>query len=395
MPAGDKTKRLIWVRAGGRCILCNKNLITTSLGDGAAVRSIGEVAHIAAESLDGPRGDSPTDPDDRNDAENLLLLCPNEHTEADSGRLSDPQYTEDFLRARKRNKEAWIEFVTGLDAQRATTILRLSGDVRGSTCLIDRHEAAKTTMRTALRTPQYLPDPWGVGLTIDIADVPGPGTANYWASCLSQIDSSVDRLRRSAQEGDTTHVSVFAFALVPLLVALGNALDDTLQIDVYDRHRATDSWFWDPHGDAVRFQYAIPETVDSAEATLVVNASGTIQPHELPAEVAELPRIVVEPAADHIPGPVTFAAKATLDAFTTTVRDLIAELERHKHIRHLHLFLATPVSATVNLGRVWPVDNAAPSITIYHRANDNYQPAIDLPRTQPVVRPQPVQRPER
>ena len=375
----EKTKRFVWVRAGGRCIICNKYLVSNHLGTGAAVRQIGEVAHIVGESEAGPRGASETPLDNRNDPDNLILLCPNDHTEADSLRLTDSQYTEDFLRATKRSKEAWVEFVTGLGADRTTTVLRLSGDVRGSTCLIDRHEAAETTMRGALRTPRYLPDPRCIGLTIDVTDVPEPGSPDYWDGCLRQIRQEVGRLRESVRTGDTTHVSVFAFALIPLLVALGHALDDTVDIDVYNRHRQSDSWQWDSHAETIDFTWSIPDTTGTAEVAVLVNASGTIQIRELPNRAQSMPCIVVEPESGHTPSPLTFASLATLESFTATFRDLLAELERHKHIGHIHLFLAAPLAAAVNIGRVWPHDNAAPSLTVYHRTNDAYANAVTLP----------------
>jgi hypothetical protein len=379
MAATERVKRLVWVRAAGRCVICNRYLISSHLDDRATVRQIGEVAHIAGESETGPRGTSDVLSADRNVADNLLLLCPNDHTDADSGRLTDPQYTEEFLHATKDAKEAWVEFVTGLGIDRTTTVLRLSGDVRSSTCLIDRHDAAETTMRGALRTPRYLPDPRGVGLTIDVTNVPEPGTTGYWEACLRQIRHELGRLRESVRVGDTTHVSVFAFALIPLLVALGYALDDTVDIDVYNRHRQSDSWHWDPLAPTVDFVSSIPDTDGAKEAVVLVNASGTIQRTELPAAVRGLPCIVVEPHDAHTPSPLTFASLATLDSFTTTFRRLLADLERHKHVGHTHLFLAAPLAAAVNIGRVWPHDNAAPSVTVYHRTVNSYEPAITLP----------------
>lgn len=375
----ERTKRLVWVRAGGRCIVCNRYLVADHLDDSAAVRQIGEVAHIASQSAAGPRGASETPLAERDEPSNLILLCPNHHTEADTGRIADSQYTEEFLRARKASKEAWVKFVTELSPERTTTVLRLSGDVRGSTCLIEPREAAEVTMRWAHRTPCYLPDPRGVGLTVDLSGVPEPGTMSYWATCQRMLHQEVGRLRESTRAGQTTHVSVFAFALIPMLVALGYALDDTIDTDIYSRHRSSDSWHWDPQADAVDFVSRIPDTAEATEAVVMVNGSGTIQHSELPDAVQSLPCIVVEPSGNHIPSPTTCASRATLDSFTSTFRDLLADLERHKHIGHLHLFLAAPIAVAVSIGRIWPHDNAAPSATVYHRTNNIYQAAITLP----------------
>lgn len=380
MSALDTTKRLLWIRAGGRCIICNDYLVLDHLGSSKAIRTIGEVAHNASESSNGPRGASTVRPEDRNDIANLLLLCPNEHTAADTGRLTDPIYTEEYLRERKHAKEAWIKFVTGLDEKLTTTVLRLSGEVRGATALIAQHEAAAVTMNSSQRTPRYLPDHRGVGLTIDLTNIPNAGSPDYWRSCLSQIDSEVERLNSDIKARNTTHLSVFAFGHIPVLVALGNALDDTIATDVYQRHRSTESWFWDDDPAGVGFERSIPDLSSTKAAVLLVNASGTIAHNKLPASVSDLPTISIAPTKPHVPGPHTFRSLETLQSFTLQVQLLLADLELYPVLRHLHVFMAAPVSAAVNLGRVWPRDNAAPHITIYHLANDTYVEAMQLPR---------------
>lgn len=381
MSASEKVKRVVWARAAGRCTICNKDLLSDHLGSNTVVRSIGEVAHIAAESMIGPRGDSTVEPEDRNEADNLMLLCPNEHTEADSGRLTDPIYTLDYLRRRKEIKEAWIKFVTGLDEDRRTTILRVSGDVRGAHGMISQTDAASIVMNESLRTPWYLPDPRGSGLTVDLTGIPGPGTPSYWSSCVAQIEAEIARLHMSAKDGSTTHVSVFGFALVPVLVALGYMIDDTIPTAIYERHRSTDSWAWDRDAQEHHFVSQIPETTNHSQAALLVSASGSINDNELPAELSDLPKIRIRLADNATPGPSTFGRRETLEDFVRTLRSLVAELERRREIEHLHVFLASPVSASIAFGSCWPKDNAAPSLTIYHRTDGHYLPAIDLPFT--------------
>lgn len=361
-------------------MICNEYLVLDHLGSSKAIRTIGEVAHNASESAIGPRGASSMPLPDRNDIENLLLLCPNEHTAADTGRLSDPIFTEEYLQHRKQTKEAWIQFVTGLDEKLTTTVLRLSGDVRGATALISQHEAAAVTMNSSQRTPRYLPDHRGVGLTVDLTNIPNAGSPDYWRSCLTQIDSDVERLNSDIKAQNTTHVSVFAFGHIPVLVALGNALDDTVATDVYQRHRSSESWFWDDDPSGIGFERSVPDLSGSEAAVLLINASGTVSNDKLPDSVKHLPAISIAPTKPHVPGPHTFGALATLRSFTEQVQLLLADLELYPELRRLHLFMAAPVSAAVNLGRVWPKDNAAPHIAIYHLANDRYVEAIQLPR---------------
>lgn len=350
-------------------------------GNGKAMRMVGEVAHIAGESPDGPRGSSGVPVPDRNEAENLMLLCPTDHTDADSGRLVDPLYTEDYLRQLKAQKEAWIRFVTGLTPDRTTTVLRLSGDVRGRTCLVDKNEAAAATMNDALRVPQYMPDASGIGLLINIAEIPEPGSATYWQTCLRQVDNQLERVHNAAKSNDELHLSVFAFALLPILMALGNQLDDTIPVDIYNRHKARQTWRWDTAAPVVQFDYQLPQTTSADEAVMIVNGSGTINNIDIPEHLSHLPIITLQPANGAAADNDTFSAERSLAEFSLTVRKLLSELEiRHKTIKRIHLFAALPVAPAVEIGRVWPIDNAAPAITVYHRTNDEYIEAITLPR---------------
>ena len=75
---------LLWVSAAGRCSYpgCRLPLLLGDSGQHAAT-PIGEAAHIVAYSSHGPRGD-PTIPVERLNAyANLILLCPNHHSEID------------------------------------------------------------------------------------------------------------------------------------------------------------------------------------------------------------------------------------------------------------------------------------------------------------------------
>lgn len=384
MGATELVKRLVWVRSGGRCVICTKYLLLEHLEDGDAVRQIGEVAHVAGESPDGPRGDSEVPVDARNKPSNLILLCPNDHRGADKRRLKDEQYTESYLMALKAKHEAFIEHATSLRDGRPTTVLRMAGGVRGAPGNISREEAASTVMAHALRMPAHLADPSGLGGQIDLSQLGDNVDDEYWAAGRMIISRAVDRLLRDVAEEGTGHISVFAIALLPLLVALGNAIDDTVSVDIYQRHRSTDSWAWSAESDPVEFEVTdSPEVPEgTTDAVLVVNASATVHPEELPEHLRDLPLFVIAPAAGVEAGPDTFENAGTLASFDATIRGFFAGLEttpEAKAIRRLHVIAAAPVSAAVTIGRRRPQDNAAPDLALYHRTDNTYVYAFDLP----------------
>src|SRR5579885_2783502 len=72
------------------------------------------MAHIVAERPGGPRGNSPMPLGERNQAENLILLCNNHHQLIDS---QSQTYTVERLRAMKEAHERWVEKALGAGKQ--------------------------------------------------------------------------------------------------------------------------------------------------------------------------------------------------------------------------------------------------------------------------------------
>lgn len=94
--------KILYALSAGKCNICNVDIIDGNI-------QIGEMAHIIARSPDGPRGDI-----DRsiniNGHQNLILLCPNHHTEVDKNPDSYP--AEELLRI-KNNHERNIRNLLG------------------------------------------------------------------------------------------------------------------------------------------------------------------------------------------------------------------------------------------------------------------------------------------
>ena len=73
-----KDIKILWGRSGNRCAICKIELTP----DGE-VETIGEIAHIVSRTQQGPRGDDILPLSKRDEYSNLILLCPNHHTEID------------------------------------------------------------------------------------------------------------------------------------------------------------------------------------------------------------------------------------------------------------------------------------------------------------------------
>jgi hypothetical protein len=371
----------VWARSAGRCAVCGADLL-----EGTITRRqvfLGELAHIVGQqnTAGSPRGQVVAMSDvDRDKAENLMLVCAGEHQEIDRHGVLDV-LTVEKLRKIKHDHEDWVRRVTGLDRNRRTVVLRMIGRIRGNEVELTKPTASDVVLRCDDRYPDFPLSFQQYGVEIDLRDLPGEGAGGevYWSAGMAKIDEVIDgRLGEGVRGEHVSHLSVFAFARLPLLVYLGSRLDDTFEVAIYQRHRRGETWAWPDDGQDVRFEVEQPPQVHGDEANLILNVSGTIHANELPREVAALPTFVLRPDSA-VPGTDTIATRASLDAFMSAVRGALSAIEaRNKHVRRLHVFAALPLSAAVALGRAHD-PHVHPELIIYDRTGGQYRRALQIP----------------
>jgi len=101
-----KTHKMLWGSFGNRCAFpsCKKILIEGQT-DTDQESLIGEESHIVAKQLKGPRGKSSLTSSQRDNYENLLLLCKNHHKIIDD---QPNKYTVEFLLHMKKEHLEWV-----------------------------------------------------------------------------------------------------------------------------------------------------------------------------------------------------------------------------------------------------------------------------------------------
>lgn len=381
MTLGELDRRTLWVRAGGRCTMCKKYLLEGDLVPTEV--PLGEGAHIvgAVDSPKSPRGQDPLPPGERDTVDNIMLACAGCHNEIDqqlTARLIDVA----FLRERKRQHEADIKLQTGLVKDRRTAILRMAGNIRGDVMELPRHAAAEAVIRSSQRFPFFLESYDRQGIEIDLQQLPGedPLSSDYYRLATGVIDQAIDaRIHPGIRNGDITHISVFAIARLPLLIYLGTKLDDGSPVDIYQRHRATESWMWPQTVDpGTHFVQATTDGASGAtEGVLITNLSGTTPAADLPAELSTLPSWTITPSDG--PGEDVFLHPAVLGRFADAIRRYFTELEAtHKPLRRLHLIGALPLSGALTLGRVLKSTHLRPTLVTYDRTGDGYRHALEV-----------------
>lgn len=104
MAIKSKDIKILWGRSGNRCAICRIQLTQDAVSATAAF-ALGEQAHIVGEKDDAARGKSPLTPEQRDSYHNLILLCPNHHTEIDK---NEDDWPVERLHHVKSVHELWV-----------------------------------------------------------------------------------------------------------------------------------------------------------------------------------------------------------------------------------------------------------------------------------------------
>lgn len=357
----DPVKVQVWMRAGGRCEYrnCNKPLWRDDLTLWRMNRAY--LAHIVADSPEGPRGDPVLSEQLQSDFTNIMLLCDEHHRLIDREGLTDHPVA--LLRQFKREHEERIERLTDIDVSRKTEVLTFGARINDRIALPTFDQ-----VRVALAPERYPMSDRGIAIDLSDQEM-NESDPGFWDWACNQIDR---RLGRYIADGkgpsgvDLNHLSVFALAPIPLLIYLGNRLGDTIASDVYQRNRERQDWNW-AESDDDSFAYldsspALGE-IPASEVAVRLCLSGTIPLAELQAVLGDdLPIYTVSiahPRRDFL------RAKEHLELFRALWSRLLANIrEVHGGETVIHLFPAIPNSVAVTLGQA-RLPKVDPVIVVY------------------------------
>lgn len=338
----EKIRVRLWVKAGGRCQYegCNKALWRDDLT--FSDMNAAYIAHIVADSADGPRGDGNLSPKLAAELSNLMLMCDTHHRKIDREELAE--HPVDRLHRMKEAHERRIETLTGLDASKASEILLYGANIGVQYPHVSYQRATE-----ALVPHRYPASSRGIALGMvnnSFEDREG----EFWkieAENLRRLYAQAVAPRLA--DGSAPHLSVFAIAPQPLLVLLGSLLADIHPADVYQLHREPSTWRWQEDSE-VPFRLSEPKD-PKGDPVLIISLSATVAPERVSAVVGATPAAwtlsVDRPHND------LMRTRRQLQQFRQTVRALLNQIKaRHGQDKTLHVFPAMPVSAAVEFGRV-------------------------------------------
>jgi hypothetical protein len=357
-------EREIWAKAAGRCALCATYLLTSSWEYG--IFAAGQVAHIvgATDAKGSPRGDSPLSGEERAAAANLMLLCYPCHKKAD---LDPEHYSCEYLIELKNEFEERVREVTNFASLEPTIVVRLTSPIRGHAAAITDAQVSESLRYSHLT---YAGEDVRSATERIALDVP-EDVEGIWTTAVAQIEKKVDRAVRTLEEGSARSLSVFALAPIPLLVKLGHRIGTKHSTHVFERHRIDGdaSYRW-PDEEDVEPYFSVSAGNSDPAATDVaafVSISAPVQSDRAPTEVQSLPIIKITVSGGPRPG--LLQSPSALRRFAQAWREALQQVEElYPHVQRVHLLAATPVAASIELGRHLMHD-AHPRLVVYQLDN--------------------------
>jgi hypothetical protein len=368
-PISDTSTLWLWVAAGGRCEYrgCNRYLLADALT--GYTLNLAERAHIVggSDAPGSPRGDDSLPDQKRAEAANLMLLCRDHH------RVIDHLIAEhgvEALRRMKREHEERIHLLTGLAQDAETVVVRMIGAIRGAPVEVPPESVLAAVIADG-RFPRFPLALAGEDVEIDLRALPEEDDQRYWEAGERTIAAHAARIREAQQS--IGHMSIFALARIPFLVALGFHLDDKIPVTVYSRRRdgtGDGAWGFDPDADAIGFEVTRRSGSSGAvHVALAVSVTAAIG-EEVIAHAGEDAAVYELSPVNAPHGRDLLGGRDSLANFAGAYHRYLAHVEaEHPDCKTIDLYAAVPATGAVHLGRGLMRD-AQPRLRVHERSSD-------------------------
>lgn len=330
----------IWVNNGGRCALCEENLLKNSLTGDRGI--YGQLAHVIAHKPSWARGDASIPEEEVEDIKNVILLCPVCHKNVD--KLPD-KYTTDYLYKKKEEHESQIYRQLLPTHSHTRHVVKMVAPIAGI-----NFDATNDTLHRAMFDSGLFPGDIpttdiSIGVFRDERD------DLYWTVAQEKLNDNFNQNGYPLMKKGEP-IALFAIGPMPLLVQLGTLLSDLADVDVFNLYRDPQrKWSWGLNNNREGQDFIVysPEDihrpVDKKILILSITSSirdRVLQQNQNEGNLAVWEITVASPGYEAIDSPRTLenfrhAALKTLDEMSKTEGDI-------------HLYMAAPNSAAIMLG---------------------------------------------
>ncbi len=342
----NTVRNRLWGKAAGRCQYegCNIPLWKDNLTK--AEFNTSYIAHIIADKPTGPRGDKVLSKKLKSDISNLMLLCDIHHRKID---IDDVEgHSIERLRSMKRFHEQRVELLSSIMPDRQSHLLFFGANIGKHQSPLSFLEAAEAMVSENGRYPA---DSYAVEIGLQNSSLNDATTIFWEAEQQNLIHEFNSKVLLKTHKSGINHISVFALAPQPLLIQLGILLGEIISVDTYQRLKEPVTWKWQKGempvefalkyngklGEKVALKLALSATITDSRIEQVLGSTCPIWSLSHP-----------NPHNDFL------RSKAHLQSFRENMRMVFDKIKAiHGEDATILIFPAMPVSAAIELGRVW------------------------------------------
>ncbi|WP_346854946.1 SAVED domain-containing protein [uncultured Draconibacterium sp.] len=340
----EKIKTQLWTLSAGRCEYrgCNKPLWKDELS--MANMNNAYIAHIVADSQDGPRGDKVRSPLLAKSFNNLMLMCDAHHRLIDKEDVDG--HPENLLVEMKKEHEKRIELLTSLSSSKKTHIILYGANIGNQGSPLNFESSFQAIIPDKFPTESY-----GIELGITNSFIEDKEDL-FWELESQNLERQFkEKVENLKIHSPIKSFSAFGLAPQPLLIKFGTLFNDLYDVQVFQRHREPATWEWQDETDFDEFILIEPKEFDGLPV-LNISLSATITNDRI--EKLFDSKICIWTITHIKPDNDFLKSKTILSKFRKTCRHFfdIAKA-KHEQDNKLHVFPAMPVSAAIEFGRIW------------------------------------------
>jgi SMODS-associated and fused to various effectors sensor domain len=361
---------ILWGKSAGRCQFrgCNKPLFRDVLTQSEFNQAY--IAHIVADVPGGPRGDLIKSDLLKDDISNLMLMCDEHHRLIDKADVAG--YPVELLMEMKKEHEGRVNKVSSINSNMHSHIITYKANVGSHTPVITYE-----SVREFLLPTHYPALPAAIDLSLSNSPQ-RDRDESFWKTELENIETQFrDQLRPKFRKSEIKHLSVFAFAPMPLLIKLGTLINDIQYAEIHQPIRSPKTW--NLSDDIQPNIYLVNEPLKTYPiVALNISLSATINNDRimnvLGSDTSIYTLTITYPFNDFL------KSKKHLQDFSIEVRKLMNTIKsKYNAQTPLHIFPAMPIATAIELGRVW-MPKADMPLAIYdeNTVNGGFSKAIEI-----------------
>jgi hypothetical protein len=188
-------------------------------------------------------------------------------------------------------------------------------------------------------------------LNIDLTTIATGQTFNATA-CETISQRVAETFRPEGEATKAGHVSVFALGPMALLAFLGSQLTSKVPVDLFQRHRDTESWTWKRDGPPVSYKIDKVHEGDVKKVAVVFSLSGKIDLSRLPDDTGRNCSIYEVTLDGVVPTTTFLRTRQDLEVFRLVYQELLATIAaNHGYLEEVDVFPAVPAPIAVLIGR--------------------------------------------